>query len=437
MFQKIASACFFLLIISIMPVFVLAQNLSSYQRQVNSKMISIVKSTLMENYYDPTFHGVDLETKFKEIEQINKQAKSNGEVFVAIAALLMELNDSHTNFIPPTRVNTVEYGWEIKAFGEKCLISYVKPKSDAEKKGLKVGDEVLSLDGFKPSRQLLWQMDYLYRALNPRLKAKLTVLTPEGETKEIEIQSGIIKGKKNTDLTDYNEVAALEVKEEREAEQYAHKFSEYGKDLIIWKMPAFDLPQDKVDDVTNRISKFKNVIIDLRGNPGGAEITLLRLIGSFTDHDLKIGDLVRRKEKKELIAKTRGKENIYQGNLIILIDSESGSSSELFARTMQMEKRGTVIGDLSAGAVMRSKYFSKSVGLEMVTFFGLSVTDADLVMTDGKSLERTGVTPDILMIPSALDLKNKRDVVLSTAATRAGVTIEPEKAHALFNNEKK
>jgi C-terminal processing protease CtpA/Prc len=100
---------------------------------------------------------------------------------------------------------------------------------------------------------------------------------------------------------------------------------------------------------------------------------------------------------------------------------------------MQLEKRATVIGDVSAGAVMRSRHFSKSVGLDVVTLFGLSVTDADIVMTDGKSLERIGVIPDVLMIPTPLDLKNKRDVVLSSAASRAGITIEPEKAAALFS----
>jgi carboxyl-terminal processing protease len=414
-----------------------AQNLSGHERAINKQMISMIKSTLRENYYDPEFRGVDLESKFRIVEQISDKAKSNSEVFVAIAALLIELNDSHTMFVPPQRVNTVDYGWDIKAFGDKCLISFVKAGSDAEKKGLKVGDEVLSLDGYKPNRRILWQMNYVYRMLNPRMGAKMTVLTPDGETKDFELQSNVTKGRKNTDLTDYDQMVRLQIKEQREAEQYEHKFIEFGKELAIWKMPSFDLPKEKVDDVMDRMGKFNNAIIDLRGNGGGAEVTLLRLIGNFIDRDVKMGDLIRRKERKEIIAKTRGKDKVYQGNLFILIDSESGSSSELFARVMQMEKRATIFGDLSSGAVMRSRYHPKTIGVDTVTFFGLSVTDADLVMTDGKSLEKVGVTPDVLMIPAASDLRNKRDTVLSAAISRAGLSIEPEKAGGLFGKGEK
>jgi C-terminal processing protease CtpA/Prc len=436
MSKKLIKSTLFLFVTNLLALSVFAQSLSSFDRQRNKEIISSVKSILMENYYDPTFRGLDLETKFQEVEEINKQAKSNSEVFVALAAVLIDLNDSHTNFIPPSRMNKVDYGWGMKSFGDKCFISYVKSRSDAEKKGLQVGDEILSLDIFKPNRKNLWQMNYLYYALSPREQVKLVVRSPDGKVKEMEIQSKIIAGRR-LNLTNYVESSNLIMKQEKEAGQYEHRFAEFEKELIIWKMPVFDLPKNKVDDYMDRIGKFKNVIIDLRGNGGGAEETLLRLIGNFIDRDLKIGDLTRRKEKKELIAKTRGKPNVYQGNVFVLVDSESGSSSELFARVMQMEARGTIIGDLTSGSVMRSRFFPKEVGVNVVSFYGVSVTDADLIMTDGKSLERVGVTPDKLMMPSPSDLAKKRDVVLSNAASLAGVVIEPEKAGALFSKHEK
>ncbi|HKO60647.1 MAG TPA: hypothetical protein VJV03_05765 [Pyrinomonadaceae bacterium] len=56
-------------------------------------------------------------------------------------------------------------------------------------------------------------------------------------------------------------------------------------------------------------------------------------------------------------------------------------------------------------------------------------------MTDGKSLERVGVVPDELMIPSGADLAAQRDPVLSHAANLAGINLDPAKAGALFPKE--
>ncbi|MCA1592465.1 MAG: hypothetical protein LC754_07405, partial [Acidobacteria bacterium] len=115
-----------------------------------------------------------------------------------------------------------------------------------------------------------------------------------------------------------------------------------------------------------------------------------------------------------------------------IVDSESASAAELFARIMQLEKRGTVIGDHTSGKVMQSRYFGHQHGVDVVAFYGVSITDADVIMSDGKSLEQVGVTPDQVVLPKPTDIAAKRDPVLAHAASLVGVKLDPEKAGALF-----
>jgi C-terminal processing protease CtpA/Prc len=149
------------------------------------------------------------------------------------------------------------------------------------------------------------------------------------------------------------------------------------------------------------------------------------------------------------MAKTRGPNNIFPGKVFVLVDSQSGSAAEVFARIMQLEKRGMVIGDRSAGKVMTSVQATfafntpaaASFQFTRVAFYGANITIADLIMSDGKSLEKTGVTPDLLLLPTPEDLATGRDPVLARAATLAGTTIDSEKAGVihkeLYQAEKK
>jgi hypothetical protein len=81
---------------------------------------------------------------------------------------------------------------------------------------------------------------------------------------------------------------------------------------------------------------------------------------------------------------------------------------------------------------MQSRTFDHQMGTDTVIFYGVSVTNADVIMSDGKSLEGAGVTPDELLLPTAADLAAKRDPVLARAAAIAGFELPPDKAGALF-----
>jgi C-terminal processing protease CtpA/Prc len=388
-----------------------------------------MKEDIKKYYYDPNFHGMDLDARFSAADEKLKTATSLGQLFGIIAQAMVDLNDSHTVFYPPARTTSTEYGWQMQMVGDRCYVVSVKPDSDADKKGLKSGDEIVSINGVGPNRNTLWKMRYFYYSLAPRSSLKLLVQAPGAEPRELDIVASIKQLKTTVDMNYDNFIQAVrEAQSERPLN--AHRYNNMD-DVFIWKMPQFDLSESQIDEMMGKVKNRKALILDLRGNGGGAETTLLRLISHFSDKEIAVGEIQRRKEKKPLIAKKNG-DKPFTGQLVVLVDSESGSSAEIFARLMQLEKRGTIIGDQTAGAVMRSKYYDHTIGVDIFVSYGGTITDANLIMTDGKSLEGAGVTPDDLQLPTPADLAARRDPVLAHAASVVGLKLDPAKAGALF-----
>jgi len=403
-------------------------------RNRGKSMLRKIKDELKRNYYDPKFHGMDVDARFKEAEAKIDEARSLGQIMGIIATVLGELDDSHTYFIPPARALQTDYGWTMLSIGERCFVSFVAKGSDAETKGVKPGDEILEAGGYTLGRSNLWSFEYLYKGLRPQPSIRVVLRTPNGEQRHLELFAKQTE-RKNKYLTYYEE-EALAKKAEQETELRHNRFKSFGDQLLIWQMPKFDLMESEIDEAVANVRKHKALILDLRGNGGGWESTLTRMVSNLFDHDVKLGDNVSRKETKPLIAKSRGSEKVFNGKLIILVDSQSASASEILARIIQLEKRGTIIGDQTSGSVMAAHAYQDEVPLGLkVVFYGFSITISDLIMSDGMSLEHRGVTPDQVRLPSPEDLAAGRDVVLSYAASIFGVTLDPVEAANLFRIE--
>jgi len=408
-----------------------AQQINNTDRDRGHVILKTLKNEIKKNYFDPGFHGLDLDALFKTADEKVDRAVSVSQIFGIVAQTLIEFNDSHLFFIPPSRAARSDYGWQWQAIGDQCFVVAVKPGSDAEQKELLPGDLVISIDNYHPARDNIWKLDYLYHALRPQPGMRVVVQHPGGKQQQIDVMAKVTELKRRLDpLHDAADYWNLIRESENLNRLYRDRYYEMGDDLIIWKMPHFESDEQGVDDMMPKVRKHKALILDLRGNSGGAEETLKRMIGYFIDHDVKVGDLKRRKETKPLEAKSQS--GVFTGKLIVLIDSKSASSSEIFARVMQIEKRGTVIGDRSEGAVMRAMGYSYQLGADVIVPYAASITDADVIMTDGKSLEKNGVTPDELLLPTAADLAARRDPVLVRAAALAGVKLDPEKAGSMF-----
>lgn len=411
-----------------------AQKMDGVAKGRAKAMLKNIKNAIKDNYYDPNFGGMDLDARFDAAEEKLKNAETLGQAFSIIAQAVVDLNDSHTRFNPPARNAIVDYGWRMKMFGDKCFITRVREKSDAEKKGLKVGDEVLAVNNFRPTKSEIWKMIYYYQQLNPQTKLNLVVKSSNQEPRQVEVESKItyLKTKINfNDSIDFNEAA-------REGEKiynsYKHHFKTVGS-TVVWKMPSFGFDPGEVESLVSNFRDKQALILDLRNNPGGYVVTLEKLVGYFFDRDIKIADLKGRKEMDSQEAKSEGSK-VFKGKVIVLVDGNSASAAEIFARLMQLEKRGTVLGDISAGAVMQSLYYGMDAGVDTVIGYGASITNADVIMSDGKSLERVGVTPDEIILPTGADLAARRDPVLARAFEILGTQVSSDEAGKMFPEEK-
>ena len=408
------------------------QKMDSYNRDRARAILHDGYDNVKKHYYDPKFHGLDIDARYKEYDQKVSDAASLSQSFGVIASFLYALKDSHTFFLPPSRPYRVDYGYRIQMFGDDCFVSRVRPGTDAESK-VHPGDQVLAYNKFTVTREDLWNINYYFNNLAPQKGSVLEIRDLSGQSREIAIDAKVRELKRVLDLTGQDgggDIWDL-MREEQNADHVVRQRWVDSGDVMIWKMPGFDLDDREVDRIFGDARKRKTLILDLRGNPGGAILTLDRALGNVFDHDVKIADRVGRKELKPEIAKTRGSE-VFSGTLIILVDSGSASAAELFPRVIQLEHRGTVLGDHSAGAVMEARRYPGSQGVDTKIFYGFSITEADLIMKDGKSLEHTGVTPDEIIIPTAKDLASGSDPVLTRALELAGHKVDPAAAGKMF-----
>jgi C-terminal processing protease CtpA/Prc len=411
-----------------------AQKFDKIDRDRAQDMLHYIADDIRKHYYDPKFHGLDFDARVRQASEKIQQATSLAQAFAMVGWALDGLNDSHTYFIPPGRTFRPDYGWQMQMVGDRCFVTHVRPKSDAEAKGLTPGAEILSVNGFTPTRDNFTAMFYVFNVLAPRASLQLKIRGLDGQQRQFDVLAKVRQISKIVDLTSDNDFWDFIRQEENADRMTRTKCEELGPELAICKVPEFNLDDSAVHQLLSIARKHNGLVLDLRDNPGGYVDTLQRVLGGFFDHEVKIGDRIGRQALKPQMTKPQ-RHDLFTGKLVVLVDSESSSAAELFARVIQLEKRGTVVGDRSSGLVMEGRGYDHKIGSESVVFYGAMITDADIVMADGQSLEHRGVVPDETLTPAPADLNSGNDPVMAHAAELLGVKLTPEKAGKFFPYE--
>ncbi|WP_304457786.1 S41 family peptidase [Alicyclobacillus sendaiensis] len=199
--------------------------------------------------------------------------------------------------------------------------------------------------------------------------------------------------------------------------------------LAYLRMPSFANPayEEAAVGWLMRVSNADALVVDVRGNTGGATPTkLLRALMErpwpwWTEFAADVGLLWRRSGGEgqfAILPEGRGAwwrpphekpgEPVFRGRLVVLVDRTTASAAEDFVMPLLVTKRAVVIGETTAGSTGQPVICQRA-GFSM----GVGAIRASL--PDGRAFENVGLRPDVWVDMSPEDLSSGRDPALALA----------------------
>lgn len=251
---------------------------------------------------------------------------------------ILENLDPHSVYIPKKNLAAVTesmngnfVGIGVSFYIKRDTISIIKTieGGPSEASGLKAGDKILLADG-----DTLYGSNFTNKDVVSKLKGEihsnvnLTVYRPtENKTFTVDVKRDLVPIKSVPVAYKLNEQLGY-IKINRFAET---TYSEFKKELTALKE-----------------SGMTQLILDLRGNPGGFLDRAQQIVDEFLEDDKLILFTKNKKGKIEKFFATK-KGDFEQGHVYVLIDEESASASEIVAGALQDNDKGTIVGRRSFG----------------------------------------------------------------------------------------
>lgn len=163
--------------------------------------------------------------------------------------------------------------------------------------------------------------------------------------------------------------------------------------------------EDALDQLDEK-SKLKGLVLDLRNNPGGLLSQAIEVSDFFLDSGLIVSTKGRIQEQDmEVSARQNAKDRKYL--VIVLVNSGSASASEIVAGALQDNKRALILGSRTFGKGSVQTILPLSDGS------GLRLTTAKYYTPSGRSIQLSGIDPDIEIefIPPSEEEKEEKRII--------------------------
>ena len=359
-------------------------------------------------YVRDNYNGVDWDAIYDEYLPKAEQVQSTEELHILLADLIHELDDSHSRFVPPSRMQ-LEFGvgssegepvpwtgiqfWPGPSREDEYLTAwFVCELSPAALAGIERGDSILAIDGEEVVKGPEGIGRQWSNAASYGTGGDSVVLTvqsgPNESPRDVTVNLGGASG----------------------CDGWRHGLVNESPRIGYIRVPDFD--GNAGSNILSALRDMEKdapldgIIVDVRHNPGGnsddsAGIFASGIVG--TEGPLREG-------KQRTIYRIRGTDWNETTPMVVLTDGSSHSAADYFPAAMKELDRATIIGMNSAGNT--EGIISRS--LADGTLIRLAVTT--LLLNDGTSLEGIGVTPDVIVPLGQWGLKQKPyDVQLQAA----------------------
>jgi carboxyl-terminal processing protease len=306
-----------------------------------------------------------------------------GAVGLEFVHAQLDTLDQFSSLIPPERTggpsvglkdNIVGIGVEVEGHAEGLKILKVLPGGPAADAKLRRGDIVLAID-----RQQLKGLE-----LNQAVEH---IMGQAGTPLKLDLKRGEQQG------------AVTLVRRQIALHAVASRMLDEDTKVGYIKLDSFTESSVKeLDDALMSLHNagMKSLIFDVRGNPGG----LLTSAVAISDRFLPSGTIVstRGRNASDNSREEATYAQTWKVPLVMLIDRNSASASEILAAAIQENGRGLVIGERSYGKGTVQTLFplqSASAGLRLTT--------ARFYSPEGREMAGAGVTPDLKVDPRIND----------------------------------
>ncbi|MGN6419445.1 MAG: carboxy terminal-processing peptidase [Pseudobacter sp.] len=347
--------------------------------------------------------------------------KATKEKFTAYVNVVAFQMDPHTSYTAPDYAETFAgidgkpyygLGLQLDNSGTDIIIRHIVSGSTADKSGqFKVNDRILSIADKNGNMVPVTGMQAR------EVPALLSSTSPATATLRIEHEDAteqtVVVPREEMIMLEYKPRSAVLINDGIRY-GYIKLPMFYGGVFVGADMNAGALTEKEIEKLLAQ--EVKAVILDLRGNPGGA-VDVAQYIGGLFGLKNVMSITVA---KFNSTFERPGSNILYKGALILLTDESTASASEMLAGAVQDEGRAIVMGAASTygkgtGQIPGSLFQKDTVsGKTNIGLGNFNVTIKKIYRGDGTSNQVRGVIPDIIFLEKT-KLASVRERDFSTA----------------------